>query len=83
MHHRVTKISPDTLRLFHAEIENERHGGVSPATLESALDSINQGYDPRIDDTDEWDVEVVAAEIEKLIDVVGADAFLEQIISRV
>lgn len=29
--------------LFEAEISNERSGGVSPATIESAIDSVWQG----------------------------------------
>lgn len=39
-------ISWDTKRLFMAEINNEKEGGVSPSTLWSALDSLKQGYKP-------------------------------------
>jgi hypothetical protein len=38
----TTVVSPQARRLWRAELENERHGGVSPATLESALDSLEQ-----------------------------------------
>lgn len=36
-------ISPNLVRLFPAEISNERRGGVSPATLSSTIDSLAQG----------------------------------------
>lgn len=71
------KTSADTERLFRAEIGNERDGGVSPATLESALDSLVQGYDPRIDEPgEEWDGNAVEVEIESLIEEYGGDVEL-------
>lgn len=36
-------VTPTLERFFEAEIANERDGGVSPGTLSSAIDSLNQG----------------------------------------
>lgn len=36
-------VTDDLTRIFEAEIANERHGGVAPATLSSTIDSISQG----------------------------------------
>ncbi len=77
----LREVSADTERLFVAEIGNERDGGVSPATLESALDSLQQGYDPRIDyvgpdDNEQWDGDAVESEIESLIEELGGDVEL-------
>lgn len=36
--------------LFYAEIANERHGGVTPATVSSTIDSISQASDIMCED---------------------------------
>lgn len=36
-------VTPQTLMVLRAEIDNEAHGGVSPATLSSVVDSVMQG----------------------------------------
>ncbi len=75
----LREISADAARLFRAEIGNERDGGVTPATLESALDSLVQGYDPRIDEPGEdWDGDAVELEIESLIEQYDADVELSE-----
>lgn len=38
-------LDPSLKAFFKVEIRNEQHGGVSPATLESAIDSWNQAPD--------------------------------------
>ena len=43
----------DLRNFFEAEIRNERHGGVAPATVFSALDSLAQAPDYVLD---EWGV---------------------------
>jgi hypothetical protein len=74
------EISDDTARLFGAEVDNEDEGGVSPATLASALDSVQQGYDPRMfPGQEEWDADAVMAEIEALIKEHGEDTELESL----
>lgn len=40
-------VSWETKVLLMAEIENEKFGGSSPATLQTAIDSVKQGYVPR------------------------------------
>lgn len=73
-------ISSATARLFRAEVDNEAAGGVSPATLESALDSVNQGYDPRIHPKEEeWDADLVVSEIQVLIGEFGPAYPLESL----
>ena len=72
-------ISEDTARLFRAECNNESEGGVSPATLGSAFDSLQQGYDPRIDPDEEWDADAVEAEVESLIAEHGPDKELRDL----
>lgn len=68
-------ISDGLRRLIRAEIGNEEHGGASPATLESALDSVRQGYDPGHGD----DMNAVQEELEELIRRHGGGVELESI----
>ncbi len=69
------KISNDLLAVFVAEQANEGDGGVSPSTLASTLDSINQGaYDDGILDLN------LKAEVEGLIARFGEDTDLEDLI---
>lgn len=64
--------------LLIAEIENEADGGVSPATLGSALDSVDQGYCP--DPDDHLDMGPIGDEIERLIKEHGADKLAEELV---
>lgn len=63
-------ISGALARLFRAEIANEEHGGHAPATLDSVMDSIQQGYDTGHGD----DMDAVLLELESLIGRVGGSA---------
>ncbi len=65
----TSKVSPALDRLFRAEIANEREGGVAPARLWSALDSVRQGYDTGHGD----DSDAIEAELEALIREHGED----------
>jgi len=60
-----------------AEIDNESEGGVSPTTLESALDSVRQGYNP----TGDMDMETVGRELEQLLDQLGPDTAAEPLLT--
>lgn len=76
-------VSEDAERLFNDEIDNEHDeetgssrsgnsspGGVSPATLESCLDSLNQGL---YDDEEDVDVPALKEELNFLIEEYGGD----------
>lgn len=65
--------------LFMAEIDNEADGGDSPATLGSALESLESGYNP--DPADEVDMNPVEREILKLIKQHGEDKELEDLLT--
>lgn len=76
------RLSANLNRLFECEINNEHlektgqsrdgssaPGGINPATLGSALDSVNQGLD-----LDAVNMDVVAQELQSLLDEHGEDA---------
>jgi len=75
----TAKTSFATLSLFRAEINNEDHGGVSPATLGSALDSLEQGYEPY----DNFNSELAGREIDNLIRMFGSDYELDNFYARI
>ena len=58
------------INFFDAEIDNERHGGVVPATLDSAVESLEQAP---------WDVVVSWADDETVQDEVGVQEFVTSI----
>jgi hypothetical protein len=77
----MTEISKGARRLFEVEIMNEHDestgnsrsgnsspGGVSPATLESCLDSLEQGLD-----LPGYDSDAVISEINALISKLGGE----------
>lgn len=66
--------------LFMAEIENEVDGGVSPATLGSALESLEIGYNP--DSNGGLDMTNTEKELNDLIKQHGEDKELEDLISN-
>lgn len=76
----TTSVSAGLTYLFEQEILNEKEGGVSPATLESCLDSLEQGLtlEPRAD------TEAVNKELTALITKLGKHTEVEdlQIIER-
>jgi len=55
-----------TKRLLMAEICNEDEGGVTPATISSALESVRSGYDPAPEE--EFDMKKVEAQLTELLD---------------
>jgi hypothetical protein len=70
-----------------AEVNNEDDGGVTPSTLASALDSVEQGYNPDPDEgvtppfvTDEM-MDAVAKELEALIAEHGENCPLETLLT--
>jgi hypothetical protein len=58
---------------FNVEIRNEDEGGISPATLESALDSLRQAPDDVLESwcNEKVTRELVKAEIQKILDTYG------------
>jgi type II secretory pathway component GspD/PulD (secretin) len=69
-----------TKRLLMAEICNEDEGGVTPATLKSALCSVKQGYDP--DPEEEFDMNKVKTQLTELIDEFGTKALAQDFIIK-
>lgn len=67
--------------LLMAEIDNEEKGGASPATLESALDSVRQGYNPDENNFAKEDMEEIEKELMKLAQRFGGDCSLEHFIT--
>lgn len=62
--------------LFYVEIANERNGGVSPATLASAIDSVSQAPDIMCEGwtTEDW------VSLLYVVNLVGSDAELDDIL---
>jgi len=69
-----------TKRLLMAEICNEDVDGVTPATLVSALDSVQQGYDP--DPEEEFDMKKVETQLTSLIDEFGPNSFANDFVCK-
>jgi len=70
------KISKETKRFFKAEIDNEKAGGISPSTLNSALDSLEQGYEPE----ENFNIDLVEKELHQLINKYDANKKLIDLI---
>jgi len=76
------RISAATEDLLMAEVENEAAGGASPATLESALDSLDQGYVPWICNADDYPVDDVREELSALAARFGNCTPVESVLDR-
>ncbi len=72
------KISKDTIMFFNAEIRNEKEGGISPSNLESAEDSLSQGYNP----SDSCNLDIVEKEIDHLIKEHGTNKNLIDLMAK-
>ena len=60
-------------RLLMAEMDNEADGGESPTTFNSALDSLNSGYEP----FDGFPMNEVKAELQTMIETHGGETNVE------
>ena len=75
------KISENMLRFFRAEMKNEQHGGDSPATLQSAKDSMRRMPDDLIAEyCSASEVDEMIVEIITLCDRFGGDKLLESLL---
>jgi len=63
-------------RFFEVEVRNESDGGVSPATLASALDSLEQTPDVVVHDWSGATPDVLRAELASLIGAHGSECSL-------
>ena len=63
-------------RFFEVESRNESDGGVSPATLASALDSLEQAPDYVVHDWSWTTPDMLRAELASLIDAHGSECSL-------
>lgn len=66
--------------LFQAEISNERHGGVTPSTLSSTIDSVSQGLP--LDNEEGEPVDVVSLLIALLVirDLLPGDTSVRELL---
>ena len=77
----VSEPSDDLKRVLMAEIDNEADGGTSPTTLASALDSLDQGYNPDPDKYSDEDMQRVRGELRNFMHKYGEDKEAEELLT--